>query len=588
MKPRLSSWIFLVVLISMLGFLTSPASARLYPPCRTITYILDDSNSPPQWIQYWVTDPLTGETRFGNWVVSQNGYIVPTSVHAEGGILTWIAWNGILEVHYRIYDPGRGVWKGDHWSAPSPDYDPQLSMDQLQVKDGVVAWRLWNRDFNPESNLALELWDVLYATYDPQFGSWSQSERAWLVPFGAPYGAQYGPGDLQVKNGVVAWPMNYNAPQSLGELDVWCAVYDQELHQWQSHVEHHKFGSGFFAFVFNSIQIPSDTAQVQISFSKPGWEDVNFFYSYNPYNHSWNSGDSLWRRAFCVAQPAKGVVPFDAWLWDCSTALDGSPNHSMWNWQVLENTKSGRTTFFHFTSSGEYTVTEKVWYNADVSIDPITATAGITAYDPFMRESGIFINNGTAYTSSTNVTLGLTGRPGAGDTEMCFREIPGWAFWGNWEPIAATKAWQLSTIYLMPGTPDGPHTVYVKFRGPLGESPEYQATINLVTIPPRGQVIINNGALFTSSCNLQVDWSATSPWGMYMSYAVVNEEDTDYNWTPWELYQPASMAMSCSAKPGRKRAMVRFMDDAGNITHTEASISLKPAVLPFLPLLLGD
>ena len=398
--------------------------------------------------------------------------------------------------------------------------------------------------------------------------------------------AKFDAGDLQVKNGVVAWPVNYNTPQNLNEIEVGCVIYDQELHQWRDHHELLKYGAGFFAYAFNSIQIPADTAQVQINFSRAGMEDVSFFYSYNPYDHSWYSYESPWRRAFCVAQPDKGVVPFNAWLWDCSTALDGSPNHSMWTWQVLETTKSGRTTFFPFTSPGEYTVTENVWYNANVFLDPVTATASVTGYEPFMRETGIFINNGSAYASSTNVTLSLAGRPGVGDTEMCFRESPGWAFWGPWEPIADTKAWQLSTLHVLPGTQDGPHTVYVKFRGPSGESPEYEATINLVTIAPIGNVIINNGALLTSGRNLQVDWSATSPWGMYMSYAVVNEGDTEYMWTPWELYQPTSTIMPFSAMSGRKTVMVRFMDVAGNITHTQASIELKPAPLTFLPLLL--
>ena len=34
--------------------------------------------------------------------------------------------------------------------------------------------------------------------------------------------------------------------------------------------------------------------------------------------------------------------------------------------------------------------------------------------------------------------------------------------------------------------------------------------------------------------------------------------------------------------------MVRFTDVAGNITHTQASIQLKKASLPCLPLLLTD
>ena len=148
MKRHLSSWIFLVVLISMAGWWTSPASARLYPPCRTITYILDDTHSPPQSIQYSVTDPLTGETRLENWAVSdQEGFIVPTSVKAEGGILTWIAYDGLHQVHYRIFDPGRGVWKGGHWST-YPDYDFYVSIDQHQVKDGVVAFKVFGSGIN--------------------------------------------------------------------------------------------------------------------------------------------------------------------------------------------------------------------------------------------------------------------------------------------------------------------------------------------------------------------------------------------------------------------------------------------------------
>jgi hypothetical protein len=583
---RLSIRIFLLALVSLAIFWTAPAAARLYPPCQDISYAWVDLVT----IRYWVTDPISGQTKEETWSLTQGAAHSIESVQVDQGILTWIAkyrgWgevNYTYEVHCRIYDLGRGVWKAKSW-GPFSGYNAWLG--QHQVKDGVVAWTA-HRTTNQLEH------QVLYVTYDPQFGSWSLGWNIWAVPLNS----KCSPEVLRVKNGVLSWPMNSAVSGKASDeniIDLWFVIYDQELNEWNSYLKHvEKDGVGF-----DWIEILDDTVQVYAHFSGSWGAETWGYVSFNPYSHTWmeenwgvDNRATAQRRPFFVAAPNTGVVPFLVWFWDCSTALDGAVHPSTWGWWIPTPgvTLTDRSPGFTFTTPGIQTVYEYVSYT-DTSYN-YNATGLINAQVPAAPTGGISINNDASYTPSTNVSLSLN--YGSSSTQMCFRASPGSIWWTPWEPVAASKNWTLDTFSVIGGTPDGPHSVSVQYRDQYGtESLVSTASITLDVTPPAVFLTLNNGEATTSTPSVRVQWSASDAIGLTkMSYATLNQGDSKYTWTHVDLgsvltYQPRPTTFNFSSKPGRKTVMVRFTDVAGNVTHTQASIELKKVSLPFLQLLL--
>jgi hypothetical protein len=584
MNHRLSLRI-LLVLVCLAIFWTSPTWARLWPPCQAINWTMDTTTS----VRYGYTDPTSGVYMEETWVHSQGNERTILSVQVDQGILTWISRHVnagesyyTFQVHFRIYDPGRGMWKAGSW-GPFIGYTTWL--DQHQVKDGVIAWEA-HRTLGAGPTDKKEHW-VWYATYDPDFGSWALGNDYW--PVDSP--SKYGPEVLRVKNGVVAWPMRdakYGNASDQTVIDIFFAIYDQEVHQWKDAYAtvHGGLGEGF-----DWIEIVEDSVYVKVRFTNAPYYSQDKWYMYDPYGHEWVWQSSFYpdldRRPFFVAQPTSGIVPFRVWFWDCSTALDGVPNPSVWDWIFAPDwTGADRSPSFLYTGPGVFTVNESVNYAGGFYI--YNAEGQITAQPPAPPSGGISINNGATYATSANVTLSLN--YGSTTTQMCFRQSPGWALWGSWQPVAASRDWTLSTVL---GTSDGPHYVWVKFKDQYGtESPEYQASIILDITPPAAILTLNDGAATTINPTVKVSMSASDAIGIErMSYTSFNEGDSKYMWTHVDLpslltYRPKPSSIKFSSKPGRKTVMVRFTDVAGNITHTQASIKLKPAPLTFLPLLL--
>ncbi len=98
----------------------------------------------------------------------------------------------------------------------------------------------------------------------------------------------------------------------------------------------------------------------------------------------------------------------------------------------------------------------------------------------------ISINNGSAYTNSTSVTLNLTSTdPEADPIEMRLSNDN--QTWLPWEPAAATKPWTLISG-------DGVKTVYYQLRDDSNaESEIYQDSIELDTIPPIVSGVVEGG-----------------------------------------------------------------------------------------------
>jgi hypothetical protein len=583
---RLSFRIFLVVLVSWSVFWAAPATARLFPPVQDVHYNLDNGYT----IRYWVTDPASGQYLEETWALIQYGdeyaFRSISSIQVDQGILTWIAfykkigdpYTKYYEVHYRIYDPSRGVWKAGSW-AFSGDFFTDWT--QHLVKDGVVVWATQAVEYEYYGKSI-----VFFATYDPKLGSWSMGKVPWDHDTANLYHQRLG--DLLVKNGVVAFT-RHTDKLDLTDLSLqtvglpFFTTYDYELNLWKSR------NIGNWRNV--SMEIIDDAPLIQFTLLEPP-NYVRICLGYDPTLHDWEFIDPANppRRAFFISQPSGGVVPFRVWFWDCSTALDGEPTPSSWHWTfALDSTSTSRSPSFLYTSPGQYTVTEDVFYYFEGK--DYTATGNIIAQTG-APTGGISINNGATYSTSANVTLSLN--YGSSATQMCFRESPGSIWWTPWEPVAPSRNWTLSTLHLIGETPDGPHSVSVKYRDQYAtESPVSTASITLDVTPPAVFLTLNSGAATTPNPSVKVDWSASDTVGIaQMHYTSFDEGDSYYHWNlvnfspPSLIYRPRPSTIKFSSKPGRKTVMVRFTDVAGNITHTQASIELKPAPLTFLPLLL--
>jgi hypothetical protein len=419
---------------------------------------------------------------------------------------------------------------------------------------------------------------VIYATYEPGFGSWSLGYQQWRVK------DLSGPEVLRVKNGIVSWPMKDADGRCSDEWDawIWAVIFDHEIKQWIQTDRNFVFGwpAGCGINVFDWIDIMSDTAQVNIRGSSAPCTK-NFYFKYDSLIHKWKTleddpGTPI-RRAYFLAWPDWGVVPFWTWFWDLSTGMEPPSASYLWN-LTPTNTSTDRSPAFRYSTAGFYNVVQNVTYNSP----PANCSQGqVSALAPGPTGS-ININNDAAYTSSYSVTLSLRYEPTA--AEMRFQQVPGLAIWGNWEPVAPTRAWTLSGKYVG-DFPDGTHTVYVQYRTYWGvQGAESGDSIELDVTPPAGTLTLNGGALRTDNPVVQAVWSASDFYpGIQMSYSYYNQEDGFGLWSHWQSYSPTTRNFTFSGLGGLKTVLVRFKDAGGNITQKDASINIDWHT--FLPLI---
>lgn len=559
-----------LVLVVFLGFTALPALA-LYAPCPAVTATVDSSGTI---VTYVVTDPTTGFDMSESYTLNlgQENHILDLQV--DNGMVTWI--NSYknntdtyytLDVQYRIYDPGRGQWRGDHWGIFA-GFGTMLS--QHQVKDGVIAWRA-QRQLGPNSTDDMKYY-VCYVTYEPESGTWPFQYQSWQEPYNSPVS----PENPRVKDGVVAWPMN---PLDADTVPYHAAVFDRELKQWNILHDFLVLTHGQFDW----ISIIEGTVRIHSHFA---YYDYDAWYRYDPLKHLWeyffpDRPDPIRRAAF-VAQPNPGYAPQWVCFWDTSFAFDPAITPWTWSFNYGDGGSSpARSPLHYFNNPGTFSITQTVAYGSLV----YNAAGTVVMTQPPPPTGSISINGGGTYATSFNVTLHL--KASADATEMCFYQTPGLVFWGAWRPYQTSLAWQLSQVHILGQSADGPHTVYVKFRNAaLVESDVYQATINVDTTAPAGSVTINGGQARTGNPKLNLTLAASDANGVTkMRFGVLQAPFSSFIWSPWENYQTAK-TLPCNTLAGKKQVFVQFQDVPGNVSQGyEASILLtKP--LPVLQLLL--
>ncbi len=193
---------------------------------------------------------------------------------------------------------------------------------------------------------------------------------------------------------------------------------------------------------------------------------------------------------------------------------------------------------------------------------------------------GLIINGGAAATNSEAVQLTIyTTDAENGVTRMQFSNNPGdssaWSEWQDFSP--GPIGWTL-----IPG--EGPKQVAVRFKDSDGLiSNTYQNSIVLDTGPPTGgTLIINSGALYTTSSNVIVTVSnvvdASGAASVLLSNDGVSFSEIPYGWeesVPWDLNAGLD-----NPADGRRTIFAKIKDKAGYISDFTASASIVLETAP--------
>ncbi|MFJ7732878.1 S-layer homology domain-containing protein [Lysinibacillus sp. NPDC097231] len=167
---------------------------------------------------------------------------------------------------------------------------------------------------------------------------------------------------------------------------------------------------------------------------------------------------------------------------------------------------------FEYDTKNSYKITIRVTDEAGNTFDK-DFTIQITKNNA--PTGSIVINNGAAYTSSTNVTLTMTATDLEGEAiEMRFSNDG--TTWSSWEPKVSSKNWTLSNG-------EGSKTVYMQLRDSAGNiSIVFSDTIVLDTTSPVIIGVTNNGVYNTDVTISFNEGTATLNGAVFTSGATVS------------------------------------------------------------------
>jgi hypothetical protein len=604
-----------LVLVFVLGFTALPARAS-WPPLQDASYTLNGDT-----INYIVSGHP------GSWTIPKgpdpnNPYTFRTFhfVKCEGGIVAWVAgyfvpggsgWEK-FEIHYRVYDPGRGGWQADsstfNEGTQTLVWNTNGNNTYFNVHDGVVTWL--TEDQLEMNGPTYRIHRLHFCTYDAGHGKWKEAIRTYIFNLD-----QNGVGDLRVKDGVVAWSYGGTSDASADFWKVFLGAGSIVVSMFTGNVAGVVIGGvelGYYLAglpdqsqkkVFFSIYDPgrptpdwvsgeyAPTLYTTINIGDFGTVNISDYdYSTDPptpivVSRGYDPDLAVWYegitkpKAYFVAQPSAGKAPLGVQFWDMSI---GAGNW-IWRWDfgagstTLSSTND-RSPSYTFGSDGAY------WAKLQLSCilsDGTTYCSGQTAnilVDSTPPQGGIRIKGGALTTNSPGVILELN----ASDnnlTEMCLgNDLGNGVAFGPWEPYQSTR-W-----YVLPSN-DGLKTVYVKYRDVIGNvSATSSASITLDTTPPQGAMVINGGSSTTDSPNVTV-WLGAADALAGVSYMRVWESTNPPPsllsfWEPYDQTQLGVIkSLTLSAGIGAKTVYAQFLDAAGNISSTiSASITLTTSI----------
>ncbi len=223
---------------------------------------------------------------------------------------------------------------------------------------------------------------------------------------------------------------------------------------------------------------------------------------------------------------------------------------------------------------GEYPVYDRrlgLTNNATPSGGMLSYLSVVPLPDVTPPTGSVVINGGALTTNSLNVTLTLSATDLANAVaDMRFS----WdnTTWLGWAAYAATAN------ITIPAGPDGIKTIYVQFRDAAGNvSLTYSDSIQLVTSLFTGSVVINGGAVATSSRSVTLTLSAASNAGAVTSRRVSWNNGT--TWSGWTTYT-ATVGATVPNGDGIKTVSVQYRDAVGNISPTYTDTIILDRVRP--------
>jgi WD40 repeat protein len=167
----------------------------------------------------------------------------------------------------------------------------------------------------------------------------------------------------------------------------------------------------------------------------------------------------------------------------------------------------------------------------------------------------IVINGNRSATNNAQVALALTWSGGAGIGVVRMRFSNDGSTWNAWAPLQSTLPYTLPT-------PDGYKTVRVQYLDKLNNrSAVFSDYIRLDTTPPTGSIIINNGALTTTSQSVTLGLTCADGTGAGVTR--MRFSDNGSTWSYWML--PATTrAHTLPAGLGYHTVRVQYLDGANN------------------------
>jgi hypothetical protein len=163
----------------------------------------------------------------------------------------------------------------------------------------------------------------------------------------------------------------------------------------------------------------------------------------------------------------------------------------------------------------------------------------------------IMIDNDAEYTNTSSVNLAISAPYPPNVTQMCLSNSSSCS---NWVTYTTTASWTLSS-----GSAN--KYVYAQFRDGSGlVSNTYSDSIVLETGLPTGSILINGGAAYTTSAQVNLTMTASDS-GSGVDQMRFSNDNT--NWSAWEPFA-TTRSRTLTSGNGIKTVYVQYLDNAGN------------------------
>lgn len=250
--------------------------------------------------------------------------------------------------------------------------------------------------------------------------------------------------------------------------------------------------------------------------------------------------------------------------------ISNSSSFSGASWQSYATSKSWTLASGDGTKYVYVKYTDKAGNISDDYSDSIVL-------DTVAPTGSISINSGAIYATSKSIVLTNAGSDAtSGVNDMCFSENG--TSYTSWESFNTQKLWTLSGA-------DGTRSMYIKLKDKAGNtSGPFSDSIILDTLAPTGTILIDGGAIYTTSDNVTLTLSASDATSGINEMCFSNDCSV---YSEWQSYG-TSKNWTLSDGDGEKAVYVKYKDKAGNISNAYPEFIIKDTVSPTGSILISD